>query len=188
MRDEVIARRSFEDGELVVSEGDSPHYAYVILSGRAKVLRNLDDEQVQVGIIEEGQLFGEASILGASRRSRTVVADGELELGLIPSDLLSKAVAELPLGAQERLTRMSKDLIYLDDVYVRLSRCIEEFEDLRGTLLNAETFDQDISQLPELPRRIATQMMDRLQTSVEVCGELLRTLVKFDHPLGRDGS
>lgn len=181
MRDEMIAKRSFEDGELVVGEGDSSHYAYVVLSGRAKVLRKLDDKQVQVGTIEQDQLFGEASFLGASARSATVVADGQLELGLIPADLFSKSIAALPPDAQERLTRLSKDLSYLNDVYIRLSRCIEEIEDLRGSMIDPENFERDIAQLPELPRRIATEMRKRLHVSVDACGELFRALEAVDH-------
>jgi CRP-like cAMP-binding protein len=186
MYEEIVARRSFQDGDVVVSEGDASHYAYVVLSGRAKVLCDLDGQQVQVGAIDEGQLFGEASFLGSSRRTATVVADGELELGLIPADLFAKSLAALPDDAQERLSRLSKDLAYLNEVYVRLSRCIDEVEDLREGLLEPETFEGDVAQLPDLARRIATQMRNRLQVSVDACSELFRTLATAGHAQAPD--
>ena len=188
MHDEVIARRSFQDGERVVSEGDASYYAYVVLTGRAKVFRMLNDRLIEVGGIEEGQLFGEASFLGASTRSATVVADGDLELGLIPSNLFTEAIAAVAEESQERLTRLSQDLTYFNDVYVRLSKCIEEIEGLRGSLLDPETFERDIARLPELPRRIATEMRGRLHVSVEACAELLRTLEAADNPQGSSQS
>ena len=166
---------------MIVNEGDASHYAYVVLAGKAKVLRKLDDRQVQVGEIGEGQLFGEASFLGTSRRSATVLADGDLELGLIPSDLFSKALSNLPTDAQQRLARLVKDLGYLNDIYIRLSGCVDELEELHEGLLEEEPFVADIEGLPELPQRIATQMRNRLKASACACSELFQALAIVDH-------
>ena len=59
-----IARtEKIKDGSVIVEEGSWAYYAYVLQSGKAKVWKNINGKQVQIGTLKEGDIFGEMSFL-----------------------------------------------------------------------------------------------------------------------------
>ncbi len=67
-----------EKGEVVVKEGESGDYFYVLATGRAHVYNNCDSVDV---ILEPGSHFGEEALLGNTVRNATVemLSDGILK-------------------------------------------------------------------------------------------------------------
>lgn len=73
-------RRSFAPGELIVEEGRTGNGLYVILSGRAEVIRKLADDTIHVlRTMGAGDPFGELALLGEWPRTATVRAVDETE-------------------------------------------------------------------------------------------------------------
>ena len=76
--------RSIEEGEFFFFQGDPARYAYVLVSGRAKLLQtNQVGQQVNLRIIKEWQMFG---ALGAVRENATYPATAQ---ALEPSTALA---------------------------------------------------------------------------------------------------
>ncbi len=62
--------RQYSKGDVIVKEGDTPHFLFEMIEGRATVF----SENAEVGEIREGEIFGEISFLTESTRTATVVA------------------------------------------------------------------------------------------------------------------
>jgi CRP-like cAMP-binding protein len=73
---EAIALRAhvlfFEDGDVIIPEGEEGLGFYFITSGRARVLR----DGVAIAMLGPGDFFGEVSLIEGSARNATVVAEG----------------------------------------------------------------------------------------------------------------
>jgi CRP/FNR family transcriptional regulator, cyclic AMP receptor protein len=65
--------REYEDGEMIIREGEEDPWLYFLLSGRIKIKKN----NVDIAIIDRvGDIFGEMRIVDFMNRSASVYADG----------------------------------------------------------------------------------------------------------------
>jgi CRP-like cAMP-binding protein len=65
--------REYEDGELIIREGEEDPWLYFLLSGRIKIKKN----DVEIARIDRvGEIFGEMRIVDFQNRSASVYADG----------------------------------------------------------------------------------------------------------------
>ncbi|HVQ30294.1 MAG TPA: cyclic nucleotide-binding domain-containing protein, partial [Vicinamibacteria bacterium] len=72
---------TFEAGDIVITEGEPGDSLFVLTTGRVKAfVRNPAGRHVQVREMEEGEFFGEISILTGKPRTATVTAASRLEL------------------------------------------------------------------------------------------------------------
>jgi CRP-like cAMP-binding protein/ABC-type thiamine transport system ATPase subunit/predicted double-glycine peptidase len=73
--------RRFSLGETIIEEGDEGRFAWLIFSGRVRVLKRSDSgRQVTLGTQSVGEIFGEQSILTDSSRSASVRAAEDVVL------------------------------------------------------------------------------------------------------------
>jgi cAMP-dependent protein kinase regulator len=72
--------RSFEPGDVVVVAGDAGDSLFVVATGIVKAFVPTSDGHKLVREMEEGQFFGEISILTGSERTATVTAKTRCEL------------------------------------------------------------------------------------------------------------
>ena len=63
--------KTFNDGEVIIKEGDAGSSFFQLLEGRATVYKNFgQDDQVVIAVFEPGQYFGEMAVIeGFPRRS-----------------------------------------------------------------------------------------------------------------------
>ena len=65
--------REYENGELIIQEGDSDTWLYFLLKGKIRILK----EGLEIGVIEkEGEIFGEMRIIDSMQRSASVASVG----------------------------------------------------------------------------------------------------------------
>jgi CRP-like cAMP-binding protein len=70
----------YRDGEVVVRQGEIGDCMFAILQGRVEVLQETGAHEVRVGIMGEGEIFGEMAIFEKDVRSATVRALGDARL------------------------------------------------------------------------------------------------------------
>ncbi|MGH8103856.1 MAG: Crp/Fnr family transcriptional regulator [bacterium] len=66
---------SFKKGELIYSAGDASANVYMLKGGKVKMSRATDDgKEITLGILREGDVFGELAVTGESERNEQAVA------------------------------------------------------------------------------------------------------------------
>lgn len=67
--------REYDEGDIVITEGEAGSSMYVIASGGVKVFtRGRRGENVHLATLEEGEFFGEISLLTGKARTATITA------------------------------------------------------------------------------------------------------------------
>ena len=108
-----LIERSFPKDAIIVDEGLTGDYMYVIRSGRVKVTKASDDGREQImNLFSEGDFFGEMSLLDNQPRSASVATlEPTLLLALSRRDFLEllKNRSTLALCVIQELTRRLRD-------------------------------------------------------------------------------
>lgn len=69
---------SFSDGEVLISEGDSSQHIFAVVEGKVRVsLNEFDGEEMLISTMAAGEVFGEAAIFMAEKRTATVTSLGD---------------------------------------------------------------------------------------------------------------
>jgi PPM family protein phosphatase len=69
----------YQNGEIIISEGDKGEELFIVLSGHAKVMRS----GAEIATLNPGDHFGEMALVRSQPRSATVRSDGNSELMVI---------------------------------------------------------------------------------------------------------
>ena len=92
---------SYSMGENIIREGESGHTAYLVFSGRVRILKERPGgASLTVGTLGRGSLFGEQSILDEAPRNATVRAAEDVVLftGTGATAAVAKLVSALGLA------------------------------------------------------------------------------------------
>ena len=122
-------RVTFGADQVMFNQGDQGEDAYVVLSGRADVLVNLQSGMVKVGGIEPNEIVGEIAILCDVVRTATVRTVTPVEALRIRKDQFLTLLVEFPEMAIEimrvladRLNRTTTALIEARDKSAKLRK------------------------------------------------------------------
>lgn len=98
---------TFDDGEIIVNEGDTSRQMYVIQQGQVAISKTVGDRQEGLAVLEKGDFFGEMSLLESLPRDATARAIGVTRvLTIHPGGLLIR-IRRDPTFALEMLQRLS---------------------------------------------------------------------------------
>lgn len=114
---------SFEDGELIVAEGDLSPSFFMVLAGTVKVHVKQDDKQVYICSLGENSSFGEASLFSRMLRTASVSAlDGAVVFKLTRYDVMAflrshpaagnKVLLVFINGLMKKLREANRELAY----------------------------------------------------------------------------
>ncbi len=80
-------KRSFDDGQLILSEGEAADYLPIVLNGSVKMLHYFDTgKEVIIGIFGPGEMFAVPPVFDGGNYPASAIAMGETELLLIERD------------------------------------------------------------------------------------------------------
>ena len=114
--------REYEDGELIIKEGDRDPWLYFLLSGKIKITK----EGIEIGTIDKkGEIFGEMRIIDSMSRSASVFALGQTIC--LAVDTSAKKRMSLGSSEDEKL-----------DFLLLLYRIFAEFMSIRLRATNEE--------------------------------------------------
>ena len=72
--------KKYQDGEIIIHQGELGDCMYVVQDGRVEVFLEEDDQVIPLALLGEGELFGEMAIFENEVRSASVRADGSARL------------------------------------------------------------------------------------------------------------
>jgi CRP/FNR family transcriptional regulator, cyclic AMP receptor protein len=131
---ELAKVRSYAARSVVVTQGEPAHALFAILRGRLKVVScGPDGRDTVLGIMAEGEVFGEVALLDGGFRSATCTAIEPCELLAIERERFLELLEQTPgiavkllhvlAGRLRRLSQRSEDAAFLD-VPSRLARTL----------------------------------------------------------------
>jgi CRP-like cAMP-binding protein len=108
--DAARAVLSVNAGDFVFKQGDTGKELFVVQQGRVELLRTPagDGEPRQIEMLDVGDLFGEAVLLGAHVREASARADTAAQLIRLDSDVIRQLVAEEPEIGVRLLRRLAR--------------------------------------------------------------------------------
>ena len=109
-----VLGKLYQDGEVIVREGEVGNCMYVIQSGKVEVLLKTDDSEICVAVLGEGDFFGEMALFDPEVRSATVRARGEVKALTLEKKTFLRRIHEDPSLAFNILEKMSRRVRELD--------------------------------------------------------------------------
>ena len=100
----------YQDGEVIIRQGDEGHCMFVIQEGRVEVVQQVNGKEVQLGIRGEGEYVGEMAIFEREVRSATVRALGEARVLTVDQKNFLRRIAEDPSLAFSLVQNLSARL------------------------------------------------------------------------------
>ena len=123
--------QTYEDGDIVVNEGEAADCTFVIMEGEADIYAKTkaDDGEVVVGTLRANQLLGELGVLTSSPRAATIRARGRLMMLRISGDMFLKLLAENPPVALDVMRQLSGKLVLAHRQYEELQDKLQQIGD-----------------------------------------------------------
>ena len=87
-------RLTFEEGDILFRQNDPAYEAYVVLSGTAEVIVEINGSEMVVASLKKNAIVGEIAILSDVARTATVRAATELETLCIEKEQMLKLLKE----------------------------------------------------------------------------------------------
>jgi CRP-like cAMP-binding protein len=171
--DQSLSRtEKIKDGEIIMEEGTWAFYAYVLKSGKAKIVRIIDGRPVLIRTVKQGEVVGEMAFLGGAKRTASVIADGDVEVEMISKDTFMDALDRLPQDIRSKLNAIVSDLTGMTEIQGRLTVFLQDLRDLEKKIIDLKSFESEVEQMPELLRRVVIALVQRLNTSIDGCMRL----------------
>ncbi len=106
--DALLGQAEFEHfgrGEEIIEEGASGESMFILLRGTAQVSVAKSGSRIRVGVLRQGDCFGEMSLLTGEPRTATVRAERDCEVLQISKSIMAEVLRESP-GCLEQLSSL----------------------------------------------------------------------------------
>lgn len=121
----------YANGDIIVSEGIVSNNAYIILEGKVNITKKVDKKSILINSLNKGEVFGEMGMISQSTRSASVVAVGNVTIGVIDREQFEATVSQLPEDIQAIVKALVDRLRYTSD---QLSKIGLELEKTRSII------------------------------------------------------
>jgi CRP-like cAMP-binding protein len=138
----AVQRKQFSPGEVVFKKGDPGDALYVILRGQVRVVLPSDDgNEALIATMDDGDFFGELSLIDGQPRSATIIATQPTDTIVLRREGFQDFLKAHPEAAIDMLTALSTRIRQSDefiadaaflDVPGRLAKKLLELADKYG--------------------------------------------------------
>jgi len=118
--------KDHKDGDIIFEENSVGREMYIVLTGKAIVIKERGDVETTLATLEEGDFFGEMSLFDNNPRSATVKALGDVKLLEINQKNFLKKISRDPSLAFRMLEKMSQRIRITDE---KILNCTVEIKD-----------------------------------------------------------
>lgn len=110
----------YQDGEIIVRQGDVGNSMYVIQKGKVEVLSEVNGQAVPLAVLGENDFFGEMAIFDDEVRTATVRACGQVRVLTVDKTTLLRRIQEDPALAFRLLEHVCDRLRKVNSGLARL--------------------------------------------------------------------
>ena len=176
---EKMVARKYDPGNYIFLEESDGEQCFFVVKGSVKVTRlSKDGREVILAMLDEGDFFGEMSLLDGKSRSANVIALEKTEvLTLNRKDFLivlqeyPKIAIQLLKELASRLRKSDRQIasLSLSDAEKRIALCIIRFADERGIIRNGRVsiakipIQQDIANMAGTSRETVSRALNVLE-------------------------
>jgi CRP-like cAMP-binding protein len=108
--------RTFKQGEILIQEGTSGDFAYVLSSGSVEVSKNVRGERFVLSRLGVGSIVGEMSLIDGKPRSATVTALEDTVVKVVNRKRLESMLEKNPRALVPLLKQVFQRLRYLNQM------------------------------------------------------------------------
>ncbi len=105
----------YSNGDIIVSEGIVSNNAYIIFEGKVNITKKVDKKSILINTLSKGEVFGEMGLISQSVRSASVVAVGNVTIGVIEREQFEAIVTKLPEDVRAIVKALVDRLRYTSD-------------------------------------------------------------------------
>lgn len=132
---QVLERRFYSKGKLIVKEGEEAYVAFIIQSGTVSVFSSKNGQKIEYSKLGVGDIFGETSLIQDKARSASVEAAEDCNLIVITRDVFNNKL----LKSDSTIQAVVKMLT------ARMLKSNEEIKKTKG--VNIDSFISLLNQL-----------------------------------------
>jgi len=114
--------KTYEDGEIIIQQGDEGNCMYVIQEGQVEVILENEGQEIKVGVRDPGEFIGEMAIFDRDVRSATIRSLGQSRVLTVDKKNFLRRVHEDPSLAFRLVEIMSKRIRELGEEVTRLQQ------------------------------------------------------------------
>ena len=128
----VVDEEGFYDGDEIVQEGNHGDWIWVILEGTAELIKDANSGPIEILRVGDGAFLGSVAALisGGKVRSATIKAVGNVQLGMLDSQLLANELANVSAEFKSLLTSIDSRLRQVIEMAVALKNNNNHFDNL----------------------------------------------------------
>lgn len=124
----------YRDGETIIHEGTQGDCIYIIQEGKVEVYSTVNDQEIRLAELGEGDFFGEMAVFEQTVRSTSVRALGQARVLTVDKKNLLRRMEEDPSLAFRFLEIMSTRIRELDVQLAQMKNPTEtNFRDRQGS-------------------------------------------------------
>ncbi len=127
----IVDEEGFYDGDEIVQEGNHGDWIWVILEGTAEILKQASNGPLKLLRIADGAFLGSVGTLlaGGKVRSATVKAVGNVQLGMLDSQLLANELANVSADFKNMIISIDYRLRQIIDMTVKVNEQDADLKD-----------------------------------------------------------
>ena len=129
-------------GEIIFSEGSIGEVMYVIQSGKVKITKRTESEEVTIAILGEAEIFGEMAVFDRLPRSATATAMGDARVLSVDKKKLFTTINRDPTlvfkmmeSMSQRIRRLDGELAKLKKEHTEMSRICVDVDETSALIL-----------------------------------------------------
>lgn len=146
---ETATEENYQDGQIIVEEGSSGDWIYVVESGAVEISKTVDGKTMVLQVLQPGEVFGELGFITKAKRTATARAVGETTVGIIDRNFLDQEFNKLSASFRAILVALAS----------RLKKATEGMSDIqeapRGTKVVSMTFNRKEDLLKAFAENVA---------------------------------
>ena len=118
----VVDEEGFYDGDEIVQEGNHGDWIWVILEGIAEISKKTENGSIEILRIGDGAFLGSVAALlsGGRVRTATVTAVGNVQLGMLDSQLLANELANVSTDFKNIINSVDSRLKQIVEMAVKI--------------------------------------------------------------------